>query len=54
MLTYKNDLSRQELVRRLRTGEVVRLDAAPEEPLFDRILNGLVGRLKAAPTPKAA
>ncbi len=48
------DLSRGELVRQLRTGEVVRLGEAPEEPLFDRILNGLVGKLKAVPAPKAA
>ena len=47
-------LSRQELVRRLRTGEVVRLDEAPEEPLFDRILNGLVGKLKGAPAAQPA
>ena len=48
------DLSRDELVRRLRAGEVVRLGEAPEEPLFDRIMNSLVGKLKAARAPKAA
>jgi hypothetical protein len=48
------NLSRQELVRRLRTSEMVRLDQAPEEPLFDRILNGLVGKLKGAPAAQPA
>jgi hypothetical protein len=47
------DLTRAEIVRRLRIGEAVRLDKAPEEPLFDRIMNGLVGKLKA-PAPRAA
>jgi Protein of unknown function (DUF1631) len=48
------DLSRGELVRRLRAGEAVRLDEAPEEPLFDRIMNALLGKLKTARAPKAA
>jgi hypothetical protein len=48
------NLSRQELVRRLRTSEMMRLDKAPEEPLFDRILNGLVGKLKGAPAAQPA
>jgi len=47
-------LSRQELVRRLRAGELVRLDEAPEEPLFDRIMKGLVGKLKGAPAAQPA
>jgi hypothetical protein len=33
---------------------MVRLDQAPEEPLFDRILNGLVGKLKGAPAAQPA
>lgn len=40
------DLTRAEIVRRLRSGEAVRLDKEPEEPLFDRIMNGLLGKLK--------
>ena len=48
------DLSRAELVRRLRVGEAVRLDQAPEAPLFDRIMSTLLGKLKAARAPKAA
>jgi hypothetical protein len=45
------ELTRAEIVRRLRTGEVVRLDEEPQEPLFDRIMSGLVDKLKA---PKMA
>ena len=46
------ELTRGEIVRRLRTGEVVRLDEEPKEPLFDRIMGGLVDKLKA-PKPAA-
>ena len=42
------ELTRAELARRLRTGEAVRLDEEPKEPLFDRIMTGLIGRLKTA------
>ncbi len=45
------ELTRPEIVRRLRTGEIVRLDEEPKEPLFERIMGGLVNKLKA---PKAA
>ncbi len=47
------ELSRAEIVRRLRTGEAKRLDGEPEEPLFDRIMGGLVDKLKTA-SPKPA
>jgi hypothetical protein len=47
------DLTRGELVRRLRTSEAVRLDEPPEQPLFERIMNALVSKLRA-PAPKAA
>jgi len=40
------ELTRAEIVRRLRTGEAVRLDEEPEEPLFDRIMGGIVGKLR--------
>lgn len=43
------ELTRPEIVRRLRSGEAVRLDGAPEEPLFDRIMGGLVGKLRKSP-----
>ena len=48
------ELTRPEIVRRLRTGEAVRLDGPPEEPLFDRIMSGLVGKLRSAPVQPAA
>jgi hypothetical protein len=41
------ELSRAEVVRRLRTGEALRLDGEPGEPLFDRIMSGLVDKLRA-------
>ena len=47
------ELSRAEIVRRLRTGEAVRLDGEPSEPLFDRIMSGLVGKLHAPATRPA-
>jgi hypothetical protein len=42
------ELTRAEIVRRLRSGEAVRLDEEPREPLFDRIAGGLVDKLKAS------
>jgi hypothetical protein len=44
------ELSRAEMVRRLRTREAVRLDDEPVEPLFERIMHGVVGKLR---TPAA-
>jgi hypothetical protein len=41
------ELPRAEVVRRLRTGEAVRLDEEPKEPLFERIMAGLVDKLKS-------
>jgi hypothetical protein len=45
------ECSRAELARRYRLKEVVDMD---EAPLFDRIMTGLVGKMKAAPPGKAA
>ncbi len=47
------ELTRAEVVRRLRSGEAKRLEGEPEEPLFDRIMNGLVSKLKT-PAARAA
>jgi len=47
------ELSRAEIVRRLRTGEVVRLENEPHEPLFDRITSGVVDKLRT-PATRAA
>src|SRR6185369_2339327 len=41
------ELSRAEIVRRLRSGEAVRLEEAPAEHLFDRFMNGVMGKLRS-------
>lgn len=41
------EFTRAELARRMRAGEVARLPKEPEEPLFDRIMNSLLGKLRA-------
>jgi hypothetical protein len=41
------ELTRAEIVRRLRSGEAVRLDEEPPEPLFDRFMNGVMGKLRS-------
>ena len=41
------ELTRAEIVRRLRSGEAVRLDDEPAEPLFDRFMNGVMGKLRS-------
>jgi hypothetical protein len=48
------ELTRAELVRRLKTGALVRLDEEPEAPLFERIMAGLVGKLKNKPAAQPA
>jgi hypothetical protein len=46
------ELSRAEIVRRLRSGEAVRLEHEPAEPLFERFMHGVMGKLKSpAATP---
>ena len=45
------ECSRAELARRMRLGDVVVMD---EAPLFDRIMGGLVSKMRAAPPPPAA
>ena len=41
------ELSRVEIVRRLRSGEAVRLDEEPAESLFDRFMNGTDGQARS-------
>ena len=41
------ELSRVEIVRRLRSGEAVRLDEEPAESLFDRFMHGTMGKLRS-------
>jgi len=38
--------TRAEIARRLRTGEAVVMEEAPEVPFFERIMEGVMGRLK--------
>ena len=40
------ECTRAEITRLLRLGEAVKLDEPPEESLFDRILHGLMSKLK--------
>jgi len=40
------ECSRAEITRRLRLGEAVKLDEPPEESLFDRIMHGVMSKLK--------
>jgi len=46
------DCSRADLARRFLTGEVVIMDKVPEVPLFDRITEGLVGKLGGGKPPR--
>ena len=51
------ECSRSMLARRLKMGEVTLLDGEPDESLFDRVMGGLFGKLKAkgsAPAPARA
>ena len=45
------ECSRAEANRRFRVGEAVMMDGPPEESLFDRIMSGLVGKLRAPAAP---
>ncbi len=41
------ELTRAEIVRRLRSGEAVRLEEEPAEPLFERFMSGVMGKLRS-------
>ena len=45
------ECTRAEISRRFRVGEATILDEPPEESLFDRIMSGLVGKLRAPGAP---
>ena len=45
------ECTRAEIARRLRTGEAVYMDEEPEVPFFERIMGGVMGKLKGAPAP---
>jgi hypothetical protein len=40
------ECTRSEIARRLRTGEAVLMDEEPEVPFFERILGGVMGKMK--------
>lgn len=40
------ECSRAEITRRLRLGEAIKLDEPPQESLFDRIMHGVLSKLK--------
>jgi len=46
------ECSRADISRRFRVGEARVVDEPPEESLFDRIMNGMVGKLRAPGTPR--
>jgi len=46
------ECSRSMLARRMKLGEVTMLEKEPDESLFDRMMDGIFGKLKSAP-PKA-
>ncbi len=46
------DCTRAELARRFQIGEVIIMDKVPDVPLFDRITEGLVGKLGAGAAKK--
>jgi hypothetical protein len=45
------ECTRAEIARRLRTGEALYMDEEPEVPFFERIMGGVMGKLKGAPAP---
>ena len=45
------ECTRAEITRRLRTGEAVYMEEEPEVPLFERIMTGVMSRMKGAAAP---
>jgi hypothetical protein len=45
------ECTRAEITRRLRTGEAVYMDEEPEVPFFERIMGGVMSKIKGAPAP---
>jgi hypothetical protein len=43
--------SRGEISRRFMVGQAVKLDGPPEESLFDRIMHGMLGKLRLSGRP---
>jgi hypothetical protein len=45
------ECTRAEIGRRLRTGEALYMEEEPAVPFFERIMGGVLGKLKGAPAP---
>ena len=45
------ECTRNEIVRRLRTGEAVLMEEEPEVPFFERIMGGVISKMRGAATP---
>jgi hypothetical protein len=45
------ECTRNEVVRRLRTGEAVLMEEEPEVPFFERIMGGVISKMKGAVAP---
>ena len=45
------ECTRAEITRRLRTGEAVYMDEEPEVPFFERIMGGVLSKMKGAAAP---
>ena len=45
------ECTRNEIVRRLRTGEAVLMEEEPEVPFFERIMGGVISKMKGAVAP---
>jgi len=45
------ECTRAEIARRLRTGEALYMDEEPEVPFFERIMGGVLGKMKSKAAP---
>ncbi len=45
------ECTRNEVVRRLRSGEAVLMEEEPEVPFFERIMGGVISKMRGATTP---
>ncbi len=45
------ECTRNEVVRRLRSGEAVLMEEEPEVPFFEHIMGGVISKMRGATTP---
>jgi hypothetical protein len=45
------ECTRSEITRRFRTGEAVYMEEEPEVPFFERIMGGVISKMRGAPAP---